>query len=360
MQESLLDQQIQIAGGGDAGHPEIAHDKVDLGVGVVEEVVEQILTVDLGQLFADALLVAGHQLLDAGDERYGALGRVDHRIEHVEQPGLPVTCVTHRLQFAVVAPLVLDKVAAEIEHRQVEQPLSHQIEQVEDAAGAAIAVIEGVNALELVVDDGHLDQGIGITELVVIDIAHQIVHQGCYLVCMLGRGVDHLAGAGILEIGAGQTAQAGAVLFQTLLHRQNVGQPDQLLTAHNGKALLEGGGIILHLFGGRIDRLFKQVGAVEIILGGDDVLDLRAVFCLLQRQGIDQDPLVGDAGRHPLEFGQIAVSLGALLEHGAALELGDIGQRQRGNGHRKSPFLYMAAIVCIEILIFYTYHGPHR
>ncbi|MNP44877.1 hypothetical protein D3C76_1387590 [compost metagenome] len=98
---------------------------------------------------------------------------------------------------------------------------------------------------------------------------------------MLGRGVDHLAGAGILEIGAGQTAHAGAVLFQTLLHRQNVGQPDQLLTAHSGKALLEGAGIVLHLFGGRIDRLFKQVGAVEIILGGDDVLDLRAVFCLL-------------------------------------------------------------------------------
>ena len=59
-----------------------------------------------------------------------------------------------------------------------------------------------MNALELVVDDGHLDQRIGITEFVVIDIAHQIVHQRGYLVAMLRRGVDHLAGAGILEVGA--------------------------------------------------------------------------------------------------------------------------------------------------------------
>ena len=112
MQELLFDQQIQIAGGGNAGHPEIAHDKVDLGVGVVEEIVQQILAVDLGQPGANALLVAGHQLLDAGDERYGALGRVDHRIEHVEQPGLPVTGIAHCLQFAVVTPLVVNKVAA--------------------------------------------------------------------------------------------------------------------------------------------------------------------------------------------------------------------------------------------------------
>ena len=42
-----------------------------------------------------------------------------------------------------------------------------------------------MNALELVVDDGHLDQRIGITQLVVIDIAHQVVHQGGYLVIHL-------------------------------------------------------------------------------------------------------------------------------------------------------------------------------
>jgi hypothetical protein len=49
-------------------------------------------------------------------------------------------------------------VAGEVQHRYVEQALLDQIQHVEDAPGAAIAVVERVDALELVVDQRHLDE----------------------------------------------------------------------------------------------------------------------------------------------------------------------------------------------------------
>ena len=37
----------------------------------------------------------------------------------------------------------------------------------------------------------------------------------------------------------------------------------------------------------------------------DDVFDLGAVLGFLQAQGVDQDALIRDRGRHTLEFGQL-------------------------------------------------------
>jgi hypothetical protein len=47
---------------------------------------------------------------------------------------------------------VVDDVARLVEHGQVQQPAVHQVEDVEDASGSAVAVLEGVDGLELVVD----------------------------------------------------------------------------------------------------------------------------------------------------------------------------------------------------------------
>ena len=63
-------------------------------------------------------------------------------------------------------------------------------------------------------------------------------------------------------------------------------------------------------------------------MGGDDILDLGAVLCLLQCQGIDQDGFVGNGGGDALEFGQIAVRLGRLLQDGTCFKAFELLKRQ--------------------------------
>ena len=85
--------------------------------------------------------------------------------------------------------------ATEIEDRDVEQALLHQVEHADDAAGAAVAVVEGMNALELVVDERHLHQRIGGEERVVIDEAFEVGHQRARS-RRTGRRIDDVAASG--------------------------------------------------------------------------------------------------------------------------------------------------------------------
>lgn len=53
----------------------------------------------------------------------------------------------------------------------------------------------------------------------------------------------------------------------------------------------------MYLFGRYADKLVGQaVAAIQVVMSGDDVFDSRAVFGFLQRQGADQNALVGGAG----------------------------------------------------------------
>ncbi len=86
---------------------------------------------------------------------------------------------------------------------------------------------------------------------------------------------------------------------------------------------LQGGGVAADFLGGGIlDVVREQVGLVEFVMGGDDVLDLGAVLGLLQSKGVDQDVLVGDGGHHALEFGQITVGRGKAFQHRTGFQFG--------------------------------------
>lgn len=69
-----------------------------------------------------------------------------------------------------------DHIAAQIQDGQFQQLFRYQIENIDDAPGTSVAVIKGVNALKLVVDDGHFDQGVEVTQGVIIDEANQLIH----------------------------------------------------------------------------------------------------------------------------------------------------------------------------------------
>jgi hypothetical protein len=64
----------------------------------------------------------------------------------------------------------------------------------------------------------------------------------------------------------------------------------------------------------------KHVVLEQLVVRGDDVLDLGAVLGLLQPQGVDQDALVGNGCRNALEFGQRTAAAGQLLEDGRRVE----------------------------------------
>ena len=66
--------------------------------------------------------------------------------------------------------------AGEVEHGNVEQPGAGEVEHIEDTADAAIAVGKGVDALELVVDERHLDQGVERAGVIVVNKALQRAH----------------------------------------------------------------------------------------------------------------------------------------------------------------------------------------
>ena len=69
-------------------------------------------------------------------------------------------------------------------------------------------------------------------------------------------------------------------------------------------------------------------------MGGDDVFDLAGEFGFLQRDGVDEDGLVGDEAAGAFELGERAGGGEALLEDGAGLEVfggGNGGERVVGD-----------------------------
>ena len=84
---------------------------------------------------------------------------------------------------------------AEVQHGDVQQALFHQIQHIDYAAGAAIAIVEGVDAFKLVVDQRHFDQRVGIEQVRLIHEPLQRAHQRHDLRRVLRRGVDGLASA---------------------------------------------------------------------------------------------------------------------------------------------------------------------
>ena len=105
------------------------------------------------------------QLADGVDLGAGPARGVGNCIQHVGHPFDPGAVAGDGQQQAVVVGLALDDVARQVQHRMVQQFLLYQHQQVEHAAGAAVAVGEGMDGLELVVRHRHADQRIDIALL---------------------------------------------------------------------------------------------------------------------------------------------------------------------------------------------------
>jgi hypothetical protein len=67
----------------------------------------------------------------------------------------------------------------------------------------------------------------------------------------------------------------------------------------------------------------------ELVGGGDDVLNLRAVLGFQQREGVNEHRLVGDQLGGLLQLGQGCAGLDAGLEHGTGFQLACRGQRRQ-------------------------------
>jgi hypothetical protein len=64
----------------------------------------------------------------------------------------------------------------------------------------------------------------------------------------------------------------------------------------------------------RVGKRFGQHVVLEqLVVRGDDVLDLRTVLGFLQPQRVDQDALIGNGRRNALEFGQARLLLASFF-----------------------------------------------
>jgi hypothetical protein len=81
-----------------------------------------------------------------------------HGFEKVPYPFLPSTFPAHREQVTIIVVTMALEVRAEVEKRLREQFFGAQEKGDKQPAHAAIAIQEGMNGLELVVDEGKTDE----------------------------------------------------------------------------------------------------------------------------------------------------------------------------------------------------------
>lgn len=89
--------------------------------------------------------------------------------QHEQNPWFPCLLAGYVAQKAVIVRTVIIDIARKEEDRQIETPAQGQVQYHQDTAGSAIAVIEGMDGLKLVVEDGISDKWINLdTRLIVI------------------------------------------------------------------------------------------------------------------------------------------------------------------------------------------------
>src|SRR5688572_13671156 len=171
-----------------------------------------------------------------------------------------------------------------------------------------------MNALKLVMDERHLDQWVCIEGVVLVDELLEVSHQRNDGRGVLRRRVDGAAIAGF-QRGAGQPSKACAVALELRLDFQNVIVSQKAGFPHVRKTDAQGQTVVRYLFRSGTGGIFgKGSVAKQLVMGGDDVLNGRAVFGFLKPKGVDQDALVWNRRRDALELRQPATGRGQLLQ----------------------------------------------
>jgi len=91
------------------------------------------------------------------------------------------------------------------------------MKKIQYPARTPVAVVKRVDALELVVQDSHPHQQVGVVGFALVEVLEEIRHEPLDFLRMLRRLVDDFAGLLVLEHCSGKLAKAGAVLFQRRL-----------------------------------------------------------------------------------------------------------------------------------------------
>ena len=97
---------------------------------------------------------------------------------------------------------------------------------------------------------GHLHQGVGIAQLVVVEVLFEVSHQIQDGGVVLRGRVHYFAGLGIFEGGAGQPAVASVVVLRLGLNLDEVVAAQKAVLANQAKAQLQRGGVVLNFLRG--------------------------------------------------------------------------------------------------------------
>lgn len=166
--------------------------------------------------------------------------------------------------------------ARQVEDGGVQKSGADQVEHVQDAPDAAVAVGEGVNAFKPMVDERHFDQRIKGTLAVVVDEAFKCTHLVNNHAGILWRCKDRLAGALVFQHCAGDLAESVASPFEQVIELNERVVGDQPSGVEPLKTQLDGVPVTRHLLGrSRPGTIREQVGLEKLVLGGDDVFNFR-------------------------------------------------------------------------------------
>ena len=122
--------------------------------------------------------------------------------DHVEAPILPESLRMRLLQQPVVFTLRGGDISTQVKYRQIKETLLLEDQQIQDAAGPAVSVIERMNALELVMRDRHTKDRIQI--ILRMKKVDQVVHQRFHLRRTLRRLIDDPPRCRVLQNGTRQ------------------------------------------------------------------------------------------------------------------------------------------------------------
>ena len=322
-QNAQLHQLFQVARGGLPVGDAFVHDVADAAIGLLEDHVHQFAGIDFGQ--AAAHMVGGvlGQCADGSDFVGGPAGGFFDGAQHVQHPGFPSLVACDFQQQAVVIRLVGDDVPAQVEDGQMQQLFLNQVEDVDHPAGAAVAVGEGVDGLELVVAHGHADEWVQLRLVVKepLPVGQQVTQAGF----TIGWGVDDFARAVIGELGTGRPTNVHVCTLQGAADVHGGGGAEGF-GLEGVKALVQGRSVPKCLFGGVVGLAIALYMLKKLVGGGDDVFDFRAVLGFEQRNGVDEHRLVGDQLRGLFELGQCGSRGNAGPQYRLALQF--VGGRQ--------------------------------
>jgi hypothetical protein len=129
--------------------------------GPSEKVLQQLVPISCAS--AEFLLEKGLMILLEGQNSARRIGRLDRGLfdthEEEGEPALPISVVADPLEAGDVLLTILEKVIREVQHGPADRAARGEKESDEQASHSSVPVQEGMDRLELGVDESRTNQG---------------------------------------------------------------------------------------------------------------------------------------------------------------------------------------------------------